>query len=336
MSVKARVLVADSSRIHTQLLSEILARDPNLEVISWDFEISNIVTTTLSHDVDILALSSELNGSPKDAVAVVREMRAAQPETKIVILLESHREDAVLDLLRAGANGIFEKEGSLEMLRQCLHAVNRGEIWLDNRFVALLIHFLATVPTMPDIKAKGKERLTKREREVLDLLVQGLSNRDISERMSLSEHTVKNYILHIFDKMGVSSRAELLYLILSQDKADDDEISRKALRGGRVDDRTLSMLNQEAEKGSPTAQLCLAQAYAVRPDCPDNFSNAYKWYRIVSERIAQAHSVLATTMSASDLEETEREAEVWLSRRRSAPVQQRIVRHLEASHGVTH
>jgi hypothetical protein len=49
--------------------------------------------------------------------------------------------------------------------------------------------------------------------------------------MSLSQHTVKNYILHIFDKMGVSSRAELLYLILSQDKADDDEISRKALRG---------------------------------------------------------------------------------------------------------
>jgi DNA-binding NarL/FixJ family response regulator len=231
MSMNARVLVADSSRIHTQLLSEILGRDPNLEVIGCDVEPSSIVTTALSHNVDILALSSELNGSSKDAVAVVREMRAAQPATKIVILLESHREDAVLDFLRAGTNGIFEKEGSLEMLRQCLHAVNRGVIWLDNRFVALLISFLATVPTVPDIKAKGTESLTKREREVLELLVQGLSNREISKRMSLSQHTVKNYILHIFDKMGVSSRAELLYLILSQDKADDDEISRKALRG---------------------------------------------------------------------------------------------------------
>lgn len=319
MSAKARVLVADSSRIHTQLLSEILGRDPNLEVIGWDFEASTIVTAAVSHNVDILALGSELNGSSKEAVAAVREMRAAQPSTKIVVLLESHSEEAVLDFLRVGANGIFEKEGSLEMLRQCLHAVNRGEIWLDNRFVALLINFLAAVPTVPDIKAKGKDSLTKREREVLQLLVQGLSNREISERMSLSEHTVKNYILHIFDKMGVSSRAELLYLILSQDKADNDEISRKALRGGRVDDRTFSMLSQEAEKGSPTAQLSLAQAYAVRPDRPGNFSNAYKWYRIVSERIAQAHSVLATTMSPRDLEETEREARKWLSRRRPTP-----------------
>lgn len=255
MLMKGRVLVADSSRIHTQLLSDILGRDPNLEVIGWDFEPVDVVTTALSHNIDILVLGSELNGSSKEAIIVLREMRSALPTTKIVVLLESHRDDAVLDFLRAGANGIFEKEGSLEMLHQCLHAVKRGETWLDNRFVTLLINFLATVPTLPDINAKGKASLTKREREVLDLLLQGLSNRDISQRMSLSGHTVKNYVFHIFDKMGVSSRAELLYLILSQDEAADDEISRKfpkAFRGGLGHNDTFSMLNQEAEKGSPT------------------------------------------------------------------------------------
>jgi DNA-binding NarL/FixJ family response regulator len=230
MAVRCRVLVADSSRMQTQLLSEILGRDSTLDVIGWDFEPSDIVNTAQSHNVDILAIGSELNGSSKAAIAVIREMRSALPTTKIVVLLESHRDDAVVDFLRAGANGIFEKEGSLEMLRQCLQAVKRGEIWLDNRFVALLINFLASVPTLPNINAKGKESLTKREGEVLELLVQGLSNREISERMSLSEHTVKNYVLHIFDKMGVSSRAELLYLILSRDEVEDDQISRTALQ----------------------------------------------------------------------------------------------------------
>lgn len=305
--------------MHTQLLSEILGRDPNLELISWDFEPSTILATALSHHIDVLAVGSELNGSSKDAIAVIRELRSVQPTTKIVVLLESHRADTALDFLRARVNGIFEKKGSLEMLRQCLHTVHRGETWLENRFVEQLINFLATAPSLPDFKAKGEESLTKREREVLELLVQGLSNREISERMSLSEHTVKNYVLHIFDKMGVSSRAELLFHMLSQDKAEDDEISLKALAGGRVDDHTLSMLNHEAEKGSPMAQLCLAQAYAVRTDCPENFSHAYKWYRIVCERIAQAHSVLAAAMSATDLEKTEREARVWLSRRRPGP-----------------
>jgi DNA-binding NarL/FixJ family response regulator len=251
MSVKARVLVADSSRMHTQMLSEILGKDAGLEVIGWDFKPSTIIGTALSHNVDIFAVSSELDGSPKDALTIVRQMRVALPKTKIVVLLENHRDETVLDFLRAGAHGIFEKEGSLEMLRQCLHAVSRGETWLDNRFVAMLINFLATVPTLPNITAKGAESLTKREREVLELLAQGLSNREISERMSLSEHTVKNYVLHIFDKMGVSSRSELLYLVLSQDEGDDGGSSRKAFR--KREPRSLSMLDEEAEKALAAA-----------------------------------------------------------------------------------
>jgi two-component system nitrate/nitrite response regulator NarL len=215
MSVKTRVLVADSSKIHTQLLSEMLGRDANLEVIGWDLEPSTI--PRCSGNIDILAIGSELNGTSKDAIAVVREMRSAQPTTKIVVLLEPHRDDTVLDFLRAGANGIFEKEGLPELLRHCVRAVSQGETWLGNRYVTLLIKFLATATTLPDIKANGTAGLTKREREVLELLVQGHSNREISKRMSLSEHTVKNYVFHIFDKIGVSSRGELQYLILSHD-----------------------------------------------------------------------------------------------------------------------
>ena len=318
MSSKSRVLVADSSRIHSQLLSEILGRDSDVEIIPWDFDRTTIVSTAVSQHADILALSSLLDGSVSESVAVIKEMRASEPATKVVVLLDSHQEEAVLEFLRAGAQGIFPREGSLDMLRKCLQVISRGEIWLDSRCVSLVIKFLVSVPTVPQINAKGMESLTERECQVLKWMVQGLSNREISQRMELSPHTVKNYIFRIFDKMGVSSRAELLFLILSQSNGDDKKISMEALGSGPIDDHTLSMLSQEAEKGSPIAQLALARAYAARPDRPGNFSRAYKWYRIASERIARAHTALAKTMTPTELEESEREARLWLSQMNQA------------------
>lgn len=318
MSTKSRVLVADSSRIHSQLLSEILGRDSDVEIIPWDFDRATIVSTAVAQHADILALSSQLDGSVSESVAVIKEMQASKPATKVVVLLDSHQEEAVLEFLRAGAQGIFPREGSLDMLRKCLQVVNRGEIWLDSRCVSLVVKFLVSVPSVPQIKAKGIENLTRRESEVLEWMVQGLSNREISDRMELSPHTVKNYILRIFDKMGVSSRAELSFLILSQSNGDDKKISTEVLGAGPIDDHTLSMLSQEAEKGSPIAQLGLARAYAARPDRPGNFLKACKWYRIVSERIARAHSVLAETMTAKELEEIESETRLWMTQRKQA------------------
>lgn len=315
MQKHTSVLVADSSRIHTQLLSEILGRDFDLQVIHWDFDQTRIASTAADHAANVLVLSSVLNGGCEESLAIVKEMRETTPGTRIVVLLDSLHEQTVLDFLRSGARGIFPREGSLDMLRKCIHTVNRGEIWLDNQRLSLLVESLASAPALPSIKAKGIETLTRREHEVLEWMVQGLSNREISDRMQISPHTVKNYILRIFDKMGVSSRAELLFLVLSQSHAEEREMGPQALTRGPIDEHTLSVLSEEAEKGSPVAQLGLAQAYAVRADHPGNFTRAYKWYRIVSERIAKAHSTLAQSMTPKELEETEREATLWLKHR---------------------
>jgi two-component system, NarL family, nitrate/nitrite response regulator NarL len=318
MSTKVRVLVADSTRIHTQLLSDILERDPDLQVISWDCDRSTLVPTALAHDLDVLAVSSTLCSNGRDGVNVVREVCAAKPQTKVVVLLDSHRDELVLDSLRAGARGIFSKESSLDMLRKCLHSVHRGEVWVDSRGMSLAINALASAPSAPLLKAKGLHKLSKREYQVVEWLVRGLSNREISNRMTLSPHTIKNYIFRIFDKMGVSSRVELLFLILSQNNGNNGEEAELSSRTGLLDDRTISKLIEEAEKGSPTAELALAQAYALRRENPGNILSAYKWYLIVSERIAQAQSVLAETMTAKQLEESEREASFWLARMKHA------------------
>ena len=318
LSTKVRVLVADSTRIHTELLSGILERDPDLQIISWDYGRSTLVATALSNDVDVLAVSSALSSNIRDGVDMIREVCAAKPGIKVVVLLESHHDELVLDSLRAGARGIFSKESSLEMLRKCLHSVHRGEIWVDSRGMSLVVEALASAPSAVVLKAHGLDKLSKRECQVVEWLVQGLSNREISKRMSLSPHTIKNYIFRIFDKMGVSSRVELLFLILSQNNDNKREDTERSGRFDRLDDRAIPTLIDEAEQGSPTAELALAHAYALRSDKPENVSSAYKWYSIVSERITHAQSLLAKKMTSEELEESEREARFWLARTKQA------------------
>lgn len=311
---KVRALVADRSRIHTQLLSEILQRDSDFEVTCWDCVRSNLITTAVTHDVHVVAISSMLDGGSQEAVSIVREMHAAKPDAKIVVLLDSRDDALVLDFLRAGARGIFPQESSLEMLRKCLHSVHKGELWIDSRGVSVVINALAALPSMSKTWAKGMETLSKRERQVVEWMFQGLSNREISDRMSLSQHTIKNYIFHIFEKMGVSSRGELLFLILSQNHAEHGGIGARNFRNiGPIDNETLSTLTREAEQGSMHALLTLAEVYAERRADPQDTQRAYKWYSILTERLAHARADLAAAMSAKELEEGQRQARTWLA-----------------------
>jgi two-component system, NarL family, nitrate/nitrite response regulator NarL len=309
-SGSVRILIADSSRIHTQLLSDILQRELDFELIPWDQNRSSLVPTAIAEDVNVMAVSSTLNGRIREGLDVVREIRAVHPGTKVVLLIDSHQDDLVLDSLRAGAKGIFNKDGSLEMLRKCLLSVHRGEVWVDGKGISLALNALTTSPSTPTMDPKKLKTFSEREREVVEWLVQGFSNRDISNRMGLSQHTVKNYVFRIFDKVGVSSRAELSYLILSQNNGQEilSPSNGQESRGVQsTQPSDISKLIREAETGSASEALALAQAYRNNGERHQDVLNAYKWYRIACERIAQAQSVLANTMTADEIQDCERE-----------------------------
>ncbi|MGE5057566.1 MAG: LuxR C-terminal-related transcriptional regulator [Acidobacteriota bacterium] len=306
-------MVADSSRLHTQLLSGILERAPDLEVIFWDSEPATLVPTATAQAVDVLAVSSNWNGNARDGIQVVREISSARPGTKVVVLLDSRNDDLVLESLRAGARGIFKKDSSLDMLRKCLHAVHRGEIWIDSGDLARVIDALASIPSTSRIQAKRLENLSQRECEVVDWLVQGLSNREISQQMGLSQHTIKNYVFRIFDKMGVSNRVELLFFVLSETKSMDPEVSKKTLAQNQVEGDELPGLIDEAKKGSLMAQVALAEAYTK--DCRNapEAAIACKWCLVASERIAQVRADIARMLTANEFEQCEKEASLWLA-----------------------
>ena len=321
---KIRVLIADNSRIHTQLLSDALQRDPVLDVVNWDWNPSSLIPTALAHNVDVLAISSALNGRVGDALEVVRELRAVRPGTKAVILLDSQKKEDVVNAFRAGARGIFSRDSSVEMFCECMHRVHQGEIWADTRGVSLAIDALAATPVVRAGSQNGLKLLSKRELEVVQCLVQGLTNREIADQMGLSQHTVKNYLFRVFDKLGVSSRIELLFMTLSQsndsEKSLPPEASKKAFEDERHDDATLAFFEKAAERGMPAAQLALAQVYLARRARPDDLVQAYMWYLIATERTSQARAMITGMLTAKQIHDAQQKASVWLARMNQKPV----------------
>jgi len=99
------------------------------------------------------------------------------------------------------------------LLSKCIRTVHEGQIWADTRNLAFILEFLTQLKPLRHIKpGGGMTRLTAREAEVVHLLADGLSTRDISHKLALTEHTIRNYLSTIYDKLGVSSRVELALL----------------------------------------------------------------------------------------------------------------------------
>jgi DNA-binding NarL/FixJ family response regulator len=312
-----RVMVADSSRIHTQLLSEALQRDPELDVVTWNADPRGLLAAALAGDVNVVAVSSALDGHPARGLETLHELRAARPSIRAVVLLDSRKPEAILDAFRAGARGVFNRDSSIEMFCKCIRSVHQGQIWADSADVALVIEALASAPRMRLPAADGLNLLSKRECEVVQCLVQGLTNREIAERMGLSPHTVKNYLFRVFDKLGVSNRTELLFMTLSQGgSADDTSAPDPAANSPDVStsEADLAALRKAAEAGAPHAQLCLSQAYWARRAEPADLVRAYMWHLVATKRADEAGQFITKQMTPKQIEEAEQQALQWLSR----------------------
>ena len=310
-------MVADSSRIHTQLLSEALQRDPELDVVTWNADPRGLLAAALAGDVNVLAVSSALDGHPGRGLETLRELRSARPGVRAVVLLDSRRPEAILDAFRAGARGVFNRDSSIEMFCKCIRSVHQGQIWADSADVALVIEALASAPRMRLPAPDGLNLLSKRECEVVQCLVQGLTNREIAERMGLSPHTVKNYLFRVFDKLGVSNRTELLFMTLSQGSSTEDVATPApgaAAPDGIPSDAGLAALLNAAEAGAPHAQLSLSQAYWARRSEPADLVRAYMWHLVATKRADEAGRFISKQMTPKEIEEAEQQALQWLSR----------------------
>src|SRR5882724_5111123 len=211
-----RVLVADDTQIHTQLLADALRRDRQLEVINSPARSRDLPDAVKLHRVHVVVLSSNLDDEPLRGFEVLRQLRAADPGIRAVVLLDSSKREAVLQAFRAGAKGIFNRDDSMETLSKCIRSVSLGQVWANSQQVTFAVEALASSPVVRAIDSNGLSLLSKREMDVVRSLAEGLTNREIAERLGLSQHTIKNYLFRVYDKLGVSNRLELLFMTLTQ------------------------------------------------------------------------------------------------------------------------
>jgi DNA-binding NarL/FixJ family response regulator len=307
-----RVLVADSTQIHTQLLADALKRDRHLEVVASTSHSRDLLEAAVLHKADVIILSSNLDEEPLRGLNVVRQLRMQRPEVHCVVLLDCSKADVLLEAFRAGAKGVFSRHESLETLCKCVRRVHEGQIWANSQQMTLALEALASAPTVRAVSANGLGLLSKRELEVVQSLAEGMTNREIAERLNLSQHTIKNYLFRIFDKLGVSSRIELLFLTLSQ-PATEQSVPKNG--HSAASHSSPDWHKNAAEQGLPAAQAALAEMYASGKGVPKDNVAAYMWYLVsekshleMAEQIVTAKRQLAEQLTAEEILEAQRKA----------------------------
>ena len=206
-----RVLVADSSQMQLQLLTRALRRRPELKVDSCALEPDEVLKLLANSAHDVVLLASKGNGSTWLDMAVLRRIHITFPKVAKILVLESVDRELAVNAFRSGARGLFCFSVSpFRALCKCIQVVHRGQIWATAQQIDYLIDLVSQVPSLRVVNADGEALVTPREEQVVALVAEGLSNREIAHELALSEHTVKKYLFRIFDKLGISTRVELV------------------------------------------------------------------------------------------------------------------------------
>jgi DNA-binding NarL/FixJ family response regulator len=218
-SPKIRIVVADDHPIFRDGLCKLLALEEDFEVVAQAQDGRQVLEVLQQHEPDILLLDLKMPGL--DGLGTLQRLQAVKNKTRVIVLTASDDKNEFVQAMRLGTSGIVLKQTATELLIKSIRRVHAGEIWLDSHTTAAVIRqFVAADEPPPQMTpaSSGRDRerspLSQREREIVALVAQGFKNKEMAEKMFISEQTVKNHLHNIFDKLGVSDRLELaLYAI---------------------------------------------------------------------------------------------------------------------------
>lgn len=218
------VLVFMNPGMTSEVLANALNHHPGIRVLRRTATLPELLQVLEETAIDVAVVFADIKHPELNTLAVLRELRRRAPQTRAVVLFDTPDRDVVVEAFRAGARGVFCLENSsFKLLCRCITQVHAGQIWARSGELEEVLKAFSREGVVKLVNANGLRLLTRREEDVVRLLVEGYQNREIARELRLSEHTVKNYLFRIFEKLGISSRVELvLYALSSLDQGGAD------------------------------------------------------------------------------------------------------------------
>jgi DNA-binding NarL/FixJ family response regulator len=165
---------------------------------------------------DVAVISLALKDDPLGGLKLLRRIVQERPNVNCILLLDQDDRDIGIEAFRSGAVGVCSRDKSYTHLSKCIRCVSEGQVWANSQQCRYILETLVEglPPFVTD--AKGQFLLSRREQEIVSKVAEGMRNREIAELLRLSEHTVKNHLFRIFERLGISNRAELILYMHSQ------------------------------------------------------------------------------------------------------------------------
>jgi two-component system, NarL family, nitrate/nitrite response regulator NarL len=198
-----RVLVGGTMRLYREGIAELLGRFEDIEVVDSAGAHAQTVTAAIELEPDVALLDPDLLGG----AAAIRDLTGALPATKVIVLASSDADQDVIEYAEAGMSGLVNHQDSAEDLAEAIRSVARGELRCSPRTAAALLRRVTALAAHRDPTGSDPP-LTPREREVLELMAEGLSNKQMARRLHIELPTVKHHVHHILEKLEASRRGE--------------------------------------------------------------------------------------------------------------------------------
>ena len=202
-----RILLVEDHILFQESLGRLLDAQPDMTVVGGAASVMDAVVKARQFKPDIILMDFTLpDGTGMEATQTIL---AEQPAIKIIFLTIHEEDEKIFDAIRHGALGYLPKNVSSSRLLSYLRGLERGEVALQPEVTARILKEFAHMPARGGISAEARSRLTARQREILQELKTGASNRQIAARLVISEQTVKNHVSRILKKLNIKSRHEL-------------------------------------------------------------------------------------------------------------------------------
>ena len=209
-----RIVIADDHPIFRDGLRKLLMLEEDFRVVAEARDGKEVLEVLDEHQPDILLLDLKMPGL--DGLTALQKLQNSRTKTKVIVLTASEDKNQFVQAMKFGTCGIVLKQTATELLIKSIRKVHAGEIWLDSHTTAAVMRQFSSPMESTPLGSRDRDRspLSQREREIVVLVAQGFKNKEMAEKMFISEQTVKNHLHNIFDKLGVSDRLELaLYAI---------------------------------------------------------------------------------------------------------------------------